>query len=160
MLYCICRYNNISDIDLCIQRTGYTCIDQLIHLIKVYKDLCTDSSVHFTDSALYNNCFFSIKLTFIKFHGCLFLHLAFCHILDQLTDFFFHRSDNSYHSFLISYLLYSLFLIALFSSLSCYIILSISSMIHSNDFQSQEKRPSCQNCYLYRYCLHYLCPAI
>ena len=69
VLNCICRNHDIPDVDICIQRTCHTCIDQRIHTKTVNQNLCADSHVDFSDTTSYNYNFLAAHNTFDKSHS-------------------------------------------------------------------------------------------
>ena len=50
MLHSVCRQDNISNVNLCSERTCNSCIDHSVHMKIIHKDLGADSCVDFSDA--------------------------------------------------------------------------------------------------------------
>ena len=92
----ISRNHNISDIDLCLQGTCDTGIDDGICLKIIHQDLGADSRIDFSDAASYHNNLFSAENALTKFHMGFLYGSSHLHVLFEGLYFYFHRSDDTY----------------------------------------------------------------
>ena len=147
MLNCIGRYYNISDVDLCFQRTCNTCIDHCIHLKQICQDLGTDTRIDLTDSAADDYHFFIAHLSCIKIHRRTTGRLHISQLSTKCLHFFLHCSDNTdflYHYFNLLYLMFVLFFPPQHLSAALYFYDNIDLKFAKQEFCA---------CFIYTFCV-------
>ena len=101
MMQGICRDYHIPYINLRIQRTCNSRVNQHFCFEPVHQDLCTDSCIYLANPASYYYNLLAAQYSFTEYHGCLLYCLMNIHGFLKRRNLFFHCSDDSNHSFVI-----------------------------------------------------------
>ena len=95
MVHRIFRYDEIADIDIVVQRTCDTGIEDMRDMEYRDQQLRTYAGIDFADTRAYQHDFLGSDGSFDEGHpGDGFL-LGDVHLFLQRSDFYFHRSDDS-----------------------------------------------------------------
>ena len=99
MLHGIRGYNNISDIDFCIQRAGHPGINDFMCTKIIDQYLGTGPCIDLSDPAFYDDHLCAIQHSLAELHAGDGRFLCLFDFTDQGGHLFIHRADDPDHIF-------------------------------------------------------------
>ena len=94
-MYKVCGDHKVSDVDISIQASCDTGVDDNFCVKIVDQDLCADCRVYLADPGADHNYVLTLESSCIKFHGGFACDLYVLHTCFQFLYFYFHCADDT-----------------------------------------------------------------
>ena len=94
-MYKVCGDHKVSDVDISIQASCDTGVDDNFCVKIVDQDLCADCRIYLADPGADYDYVLTLKSSCIKFHGGFACDLYVLHTCFQFLYFYFHCADDT-----------------------------------------------------------------